>query len=528
MDPFIISYSDSVCGAGKTEEAIKEILESRTDTIYAVPTTELGGAVEERMNEAGYKGLGFEVVRIDKETYGGSVVKILHAELTKNIGIGKVVVICTHSSLKEILASYSIPMGSWSLYVDEPLNTVEIETVESESYLSIYSNLFQPINKLKEIEPRIGGKLKVKGIGAGANSDEVYKAGKIKELCGFVSSKNYSVSALKSTEEASAIQYIAYLDPKSMQVFKSVTMLAAKFTDTLIYQLWSKEPDLAFTPCDWNLRFTKHKNGQNVSLYYLLKHENKPWTYSTLKKGNNPHEIHRKAIAGVSSDIIIKKHNIRGVEVCLLRANSDLYKDSKSPSRTFKFVSGMPFGLNSYDNMNAAVYLQTQMPYSAPDVAPWFGQKKISLKNKRAIYHSEAYQMVLRCSLRNPCSNSDVVIVVGDKGTADYIADQFEDRPEPKYYQLKALEQVDTKRGVVGQPKSEELDVGEKTKRWMSRKLKKANKSMPIGTTSVGLMRRCISDYACSEDSCKDVIPDKNCSCYKGVRDLWEEQIRLY
>jgi hypothetical protein len=484
--PFIINYSDSLCGAGKTEEAINQIAKLLDHVIYAVPTTSLAESVEDRMKDAGYENLGFQVIRIDGITHSNETVERLLVELKKDIGNKHIVVICTHASLKTILASCYIPNGSWSLYIDEPLNVVDTQTIKSDTNLSIYTDLFKPISALEEIKEARGKTELVKDIYNNTNTDAVFQSKELKKLCGYVSSKKHSVSALKTIDSAKIITYISYLKPDSMQEFKSVTMLAAKFKDTLIYQLWSKE--IEFKSCNWSQRFKEHKNGKNVSLYYLLKHDDKEWTSGTLDKFKNLKEIQRNTIAGVSKEIIKNKHRLSGVKVCLLRANSFLYSKSRTPDKSFLYVSGMPFGLNSYDHINAAAYLQTQMPSNIPTVRPWYKGKNITSKEKRATYHSEAYQMIMRCSLRDPSNNSDVVIVVGDKGTADYIADQFEDRPEPKYYQLKALEQVDTKRGVVGQPKSEELDVGEKTKRWMSRKLKKANKSMPIGTTSVGLM----------------------------------------
>ena len=527
MQPLIINFSDSVCGAGKTEEAIEQIANSRSDFIYAVPTTDLAKSVENRMDYAGYKGLGIEVIRIDG-TQSNNVFESLQFQLTKDFDNNPVVVICTHKSLKDLLAADILPIGLWSLLIDEPLDITKVGTVASDSHMSLYTDLFNPIIKLEEIKPLSGKKESTKIIGKGGSDDVVYQGPSIVELCKFVSSKYYNVSALNQPETTNNIKYIAYLDPKSMQVFQSVTMIAAKFKDTLIYHLWSKEPELTFKDCEWNLRFSKHHNGENVSLYYLLKHDDNSWTSSTLYKARNPEETHRNTIKQVLKRIIKEEHNLQGKKVCLLRANKNLFVPGKGPDSSFAYVSGMPFGLNSYDSINAAVYLQTQMPSNRPDVSPWFSKMSISQKNKRATYHSEAYQMVLRCSLRIPTNSDNAVIVVGDKGTADYIADQFKVRPDPKHYPLEALEEVDTEKGTLGRPKSVELDIGEATKRWMSRELKKNQITLPKRITSVGLMRKCIAEYKCLEETCKAVEPSKSCSCYIQIRNNWSIKVQGY
>jgi hypothetical protein len=84
---------------------------------------------------------------------------------------------------------------------------------------------------------------------------------------------------------------------------------------------------------------------------------------------------------------------------------------------------------------------------------------------------------------------------------------------------------VDTEKGSAGRPESTELIIGETTKRWMTRELKPLHGKLPKGTTSVGLMRECIIEYGCTEDSCKDVESHKSCSCRKSIQSNWKAKV---
>ncbi len=522
MDPFIINFSDSVCGAGKTNEAIKQIAKSLDNVIYAVPTNALAESIEKRMNADGYGDLNREVMRIDSDTHKSQVRKAFMKELTEESNDSRVVII-THDTLNFILAIDGIPTGKWSLYVDEPLVVTKHGEVASEENLTLYTSLFKPLERLKVIEPAHGKKSTTEDIARDKSGSSEFKDTELRDLCQFINADNYEVTSLSQAGELKKLEYLAYLKPKSMKVFISVTMLAAKFQDTLIYQLWSKDDENLFHNTEWNLRFTKHGNGKNVTLYYLLQQPNKLWISNTFDHGNTAaksKEIRRDAISRVAIDIMKNEHSVKESKRCLLRANTKLYKSSHRKNSIYNYVSGMPFGLNNYDDINAAVYLQTQMPCSIPSVNPWFSNMGISKDKERATYHSEAYQMVLRCSLRDPNKNESVIIVVGDRGTADYIANQFEFKPKPKHFYLDVLKGVDKPQGQPGAP-TKDINVSSTMRSFMSEHLKIINIKLEKGKAP-GLMRDCIRDYDCP--SCEGV-EITGCECQELIKSQWKEKV---
>ena len=78
-------------------------------------------------------------------------------------------------------------------------------------------------------------------------------------------------------------------------------------------------------------------------------------------------------------------------------------------------------GLNAFKDSHKVVYLQAQMPLSHHE--KWLKLKGGLTKKclRRAYYHAPMYQAVMRCSLRDPSNTEPKTVIVGDKGTAEYL-----------------------------------------------------------------------------------------------------------
>jgi hypothetical protein len=212
---------------------------------------------------------------------------------------------------------------------------------------------------------------------------------------------------VENTENA--IDVFGILRPSIIEGFKSVTLMGACLTDSILYRHWLAigiefEPHPGIKP-----RFTKYPNANLVTVQYVIE---RAWS-GKLRDGTQPDG----------------RRNIDHIAERCLEALGDrpyvylLNKDDPLKPENGVALPHAVYGLNSYQGFHNAMVLSALNPPPAyfGFVADFIGMD--SEETRTAIYRQAAFQAAARISLRDIDDRHAKVIQVADRDTAYWLAD---------------------------------------------------------------------------------------------------------
>jgi hypothetical protein len=240
--------------------------------------------------------------------------------------------------------------------------------------------------------------------------------------------------------------------PDLLKSFGKVTVMSALFRYTMMYAVW-QTLGVKFVPSqDIPLAEMVTKLGKRKLKIYWLTDEG--WSKSV--------RDHRSGVGGISN--ILKLIKDSGVinpkkKVCV-QINKDDEKDPKTVSAVFKNAIVLPHnirGLNTWIKQHQMIHCAALNSYTS-DIRWMESVLDIDSRAQRiGRTGQEIYQALMRLSLRNPKSRSDITLVVMDKDIAEWLPQWFSPINQVEVLEIDSSGVI-TKKGKPG-PKP----IGDKT-----------------------------------------------------------------
>lgn len=287
-------------------------------------------------------------------------------------------------------------------------------------------------------------------IARNQNGDAVYAV--LGPLAHRIASEDWTVYAKQTEFErlrrgqkttASLITY-SLLKPSIVQGFASATIASACMMETTLFRLWSAQ-GVEMQPVSEalrkDLRYTKHENGDRITIYYA--------SHEAWSKRFRDRAV--KDASGVETRILEK---IRQAIASLIGAEPFVWMGNKDLDDGFfglpkaERLPNTPHGLNSYQGYHNVAVLSALNP---PPAHFHFmtGQGVSGEELRTGGYRTAVYQAVMRCSIRNPDDATPKKVVVMDRDTAEWLADLF---PGAAVLPLPGLGALPSK-GKAGRPR---------------------------------------------------------------------------
>jgi hypothetical protein len=202
--------------------------------------------------------------------------------------------------------------------------------------------------------------------------------------------------------------------------FATATMMSANLERTVAYQHLIQS-GRSFTPhktIPEKLRFTKHTNGDLLTIHYAVEDGN--WSKH---KRDKPVTIDGETYT-VNNLIISGALDLFGDDPFVWLANKDIEDTDPFGGCGLK-LPHTPHGLNSFQHVHNAAVLAALNPSPAlycflDEVAHLNGDEV-----RQAVYHEAAYQAAGRISTRNPADKTPKHVVVADRAAADALAQLY-------------------------------------------------------------------------------------------------------
>jgi len=416
-----IYYGSAPCGSGKTYQIVKRACEWAKlgrRVIILQPTKEL---IEKTVQE--------ELLRRPdappyKVFHGGTVPGSVAHNLTeylKQAGDEGQIVFATHQVLPYV--RFWPNQETWHIIVDEALQihrhhsyTVPdthgliTDLITLEPYNSVYSRV------------TVADEDELERIARNENHDEIYETFREPSQTllnqhweSFVNTEQFE--KLKSGKQEQLSVHSVLL-PSVLDGFKSITIVSANFTDSMVYRLWSAKgvdfkEDQRLTS---SLLFREHPNGRLITIKYA---DEGSWSkyrrVTKLDPAKNEETTVMDAIvqaakATFSDDAFVWQAN-RDVPDILFNGAGDRLPNA-------------PHGLNCYSHINNVVFLSSLNPRS--DHFRFLETQGITGPEvRRAIYHEAVYQSVMRTSIRDPNNIEAMTVIVPDVSAAEYLNGLF-------------------------------------------------------------------------------------------------------
>ncbi len=429
LDAKTIHFLEQPVGSGKTGLIISKISsEPLHSRMFVTPTIQLGKEVRQRLKEANVENIEF--LYCDQDSTNESVRKRVKNSIIKHeFGERHVLILTTISFLNLLEEISPNHAGHYNLYLDEGIDAIKHEQFKAEHMEQFTELLSQTIHDA--IKPAHGFNDLLNDVAK--RPDRITKLGKENLLtpkyvtiAKMVTSPLYDVRANISNKSISAI---AILKPNNFRYFKSVTMIAAIWSQSILALIWEKKHDVKIKPLthNYDLYDTHGKKGAGIEIYYCLHPDDKA-------TGQN---LSRDIITGdVTNKFLINQtilHSIaenvdeffsrRGLKYCW-NAN----KNFRNPNRVLsgERMPARPSGLNEWkdiDNVAALVCLNPptwvkNILLSFLDIDANDELESETIYRRWRLAHT--YQTIGRCSLRDRnCKNGNVVVVLSKECAED-------------------------------------------------------------------------------------------------------------
>ena len=448
----MIFYSSAVCGSGKTHQIVNracELARNGDNVLIVQPTKQLIDRTVEQELLIRPSPPSYAVFHGDK--FPGKVAKELMDWLKTFGSSGGHVVFITHQLLPHI--PYFPNKRSWNVVIDEAPQVQDhhlLRIPQSHSLLTDHLGL-QPFNAVYSRLVCDNAKA-ITDIAQNKDKDAIFEV--LAQAARDV--KNANWECYVNTErfgrllrgEVKDLDIYTVLSPTILSGFRSVFMTSANFRDTALYHLW-RERGVEFTEdTDFtrSLRFDHHTNGELIKILYAID-EN----WSRQRQADKWSECGDKT----TLELIAKS----AAEV--LQDEPFVWQSNKDDAGALRPLFGenlqlphLPHGLNDYSGVNNIVLLTASNP--TPDQYRFLRNQGMGGEEvRRAIYYQNAYQTVLRTSIRDPQNTDPKTIIVPDLSLAEHLHEQF---PGSSVERLETGIPASGRQAKVGRPRKHQND----------------------------------------------------------------------
>ncbi len=412
---------DALAGSGKTFAIVREghrlatagykvaIIQPTVGLINATITEELL-----RLSPVRYR-----AVHSGMQDCSGRVVSVLSDHLRTTPAGGELLFI-THSALLSL--PYWHDRASWTVIVDE-IPAVEdheqlditdthgliTDLLDDEAYDESYCRLTPVDNAALQ---------QFKRISTNVNKDVVYNV--FRNLASKLVSQHWDVYALDSqyrglvNRERDRFSLLTYsvLKPSVFKDFANVIIAGACFEDSLLYLLWSADPDVVFAPYRRvKLRYTAHTRGELIDVYFGVEGN---WSKGVRDRLQDDQPILER--------LVLSTIEVTAGEPLAYMANKDSGEDLFAGVGTQ--LPNSPHGLNTFQDFRHVAILSALNP--TPAHFRFLQKRGVSPDEVRtALFRQAAYQGLMRIAIRNPADDRRKTVVVPDLDTAVWVADLF-------------------------------------------------------------------------------------------------------
>jgi hypothetical protein len=261
--------------------------------------------------------------------------------------------------------------------------------------------------------------------------------------------------------EGKVLAIHSVLKPEILAGFAEVFMAGANFEDSAIFKLWGEEgvrfeADAKFAK---GLRYSEHPNGDLVTIYYVTEQQ---WSRKRREApaGDNGAKIQDRMIQAAKELFPSGRF--------VWHANKSLVDDPFGlPAER---LPNKPNGLNSFAGFDDIVFLSSLNPPT--DHFRFLQSRGLSGGEVRGFtYFAEAYQAILRTSLRDLGNRQPKRILVPDRGLADYLQDAFPGSRVEKL-DIGLINELSKRRGRPRKHQSNRERVAQQRQRAREQKLK--------------------------------------------------------
>jgi hypothetical protein len=354
-----------------------------------------------------------------KGTVEGSVAKALADYVAEVPDDVQEVVLATHQVLPYIRNFAN--KDKWHVLIDEELQVVRYDKHEIPQTHDLITK-YLAVRSVNSIYGRVDviDRDAVEEIAKNEDDDEILET--LAGICRILLNRYWeSYVNIEQYEallrgEGGILAFHSILKPHVLDGFASVSMFSANFEDTQVFKVWGQlgvefVPDLEFGK---KLRYTKHPNGDLVTIYYVTDHQ---WS-----------RRRKETVLNEDGETILDR---------MVKASSELFTSGRFLWHANKAVIESPFeypaqrlpnkphGLNVFADFDDIVFLSSLNP-TTDHFRFLKEQYEIGGDEVRTFtYLSNAYQAVMRSSIRDPESRTPNRILVPDLALAEYLQEML-------------------------------------------------------------------------------------------------------
>jgi hypothetical protein len=421
----VIYTVDALCGAGKTYSAIDFALHAAAHGRKIAIIQLSKELIRQSYNHTvlrNTKSLRIRRIDSDEFCYRTKAAIVQHLKDSEE-GVGEILFI-THAALLGL--PYWHHRDRWELIIDEIPQVVEDLSRNIPAAHALVTNALslRPFNAAYSVV-EVVEKATIESYAANQKHDEVYQVLQTisRHLLDthrtvYANTANWhKVCASKTDDRDHKLCLYSVLAPQAFDGFASVTVMGAMFKHSLLYLLWSGDPNVEFrhhTRIMRQLRYTQHTQGNLITVEFLMDYDwSKRFRDHVLSDG-------KTVLDHVVAEAQLSMSERRFIYV----VNKDVDKALAEKFSSGYKVSSACHGLNNYQDIDSVVFLSALNP--APGHFTFLESQGVNGDElRRAHYLISLYQAVMRISIRDPANIQPKHVVVMDKNAADYLSDVF-------------------------------------------------------------------------------------------------------
>jgi hypothetical protein len=405
-----IILHDAPAGAGKTYalcQMAAKMVSKGESIIFVQPTKELIGKTINEIKGIDQKA---NVKRIDTDNVGNAIESI--TQFMKDGDAKGMILFITHASFERIPYFYNA--WKWNLFIDEVLQPHHSVPLR-------FQHTHKRLTNVLETNP-VDATWSVVSIEDTAAAADLRSRAKTddglqpylpalnfltsKHWQTYVHSEDYSKLLNGVRCENGEATLFAALKPSICSDFKSVRIAGAHISDSSLVKLWQLQGCHFRNERLEGLRYQTHENCERITIYYGFERD---WSKHLRQKYEKEAWI---PLLEKCSELFKDTKFLYGAN----KSEKSVFSDSLDATRLPNF----PHGLNDYMDRNIVAYLPALNP--APRYKQFLKFFNLSDDEIRLdFYYSKAYQAVMRGGIRKPKDTEHQIIVVPEKGLAEWL-----------------------------------------------------------------------------------------------------------
>lgn len=404
-----ITYLSSIAGSGKTQKIIKraiDIQKTGDNVILLFPSLELIIQCKILL-----EGLGITHYReISSNTCRQPVLDFCN--LLQSIPFDPIIILATHQSFLRLPNIAGIATKKhFHIMVDEEVSILESFEYNLPDSHVLLSGLIEIPNSKNDFKlVNIINPTKLRTISEKKNNDDIMESNFHSLSKHLLSSywdtyiNSYSNTNLKTHFY---INFYSVLNPSIFSGYASVTMSCAMFRDTTIFRLWRDKVEfVSASSSDFDIIET-HSNGDKISIYYAITD-----SWSKTLRDRDDRQLFKSIVSAVGS--------IVGSNDLLVGVNKDIDDNELVAFENHIRLPNTSHGLNTYLSYHNVAFLSARNP--TPSYFKFMLFMGIDSEALRiAMPYQQAYQAIMRCSVRDQNSTHLKRIFVPDLPLARYL-----------------------------------------------------------------------------------------------------------